>query len=417
MSEIIGEQLRKTRQELDISLEQAAEETRIRLHYLEAMERGDFTKLPSKAHERGFLRAYAEYLGLDTESFLSDLDQQEEPALGKDISSPDEQVLGEKTLPTDSQVIFEALGEQLRGQRELLGFSINEVERNIHVREHYLVALEAGNIGGLPSPVQGRGMLQNYASFLSLDVEAILLKYADGLQAQLAEKRSMRPVESDTKQIRRSARFPLSGIFPGDWILRAVLILAVLVFVVWGVIRINAIQAALNPLETIPPIADALQATQESDLTEIPLSTEVPVEEAIEPVDVPVEGGNPIPAATEEIGPETPVPTESEAPVQIYVSVLRRAWMRVIVDGEIEFEGRIIPGSAYSFSGDFQVELLTGNGAGLQVFFNGEDLGVLGVYGEVVYEVFTPEGVLLPTPTNTPVPTNTSEPPSATEVP
>ena len=417
MSEIIGEQLRKTRQELDISLEQAAEETRIRLHYLEAMERGDFTKLPSKAHERGFLRAYAEYLGLDTESFLSDLDQQEEPALGKDISSPDEQVLREKTLPTDSQVIFEALGEQLRGQRELLGFSINEVERNIHVREHYLVALEAGNIGGLPSPVQGRGMLQNYASFLSLDVEAILLKYADGLQAQLAEKRSMRPVESDTKQIRRSARFPLSGIFPGDWILRAVLILAVLVFVVWGVIRINAIQAALNPLETIPPIADALQATQESDLTEIPLSTEVPVEEAIEPVDVPVEGGNPIPAATEEIGPETPVPTESDAPVQIYVSVLRRAWMRVIVDGEIEFEGRIIPGSAYSFSGDFQVELLTGNGAGLQVFFNGEDLGVLGVYGEVVYEVFTPEGVLLPTPTNTPVPTNTSEPPSATEVP
>jgi cytoskeletal protein RodZ len=417
MSEIIGEQLRKTRQELDISLEQAAEETRIRLHYLEAMERGDFTKLPSKAHERGFLRAYAEYLGLDTESFLSDLDQQEEPALGKDISSPDEQVLGEKTLPTDSQVIFEALGEQLRGQRELLGFSINEVERNIHVREHYLVALEAGNIGGLPSPVQGRGMLQNYASFLSLDVEAILLKYADGLQAQLAEKRSMRPVESDTKQIRRSARFPLSGIFPGDWILRAVLILAVLAFIVWGVIRINAIQAALNPVETILPIADALQATQESDLTEIPLSTEVPVEEAIEPVDVPVEGGNPIPAATEEIGPETPVPTESDAPVQIYVSVLRRAWMRVIVDGEIEFEGRIIPGSAYSFSGDFQVELLTGNGAGLQVFFNGEDLGVLGVYGEVVYEVFTPEGVLLPTPTNTPVPTNTSEPPSATEVP
>jgi hypothetical protein len=94
--------------------------------------------------------------------------------------------------------------------------------------------------------------------------------------------------------------------------------------------------------------------------------------------------------------------------------------MRVSVDGDIEFEGRVIPGSAYSFSGEFQIELLTGNGAALQVFFNGEDLGVLGVYGEVIYEVYTPQGVVLPTPTNTPVPTNTppaSPTPPATVVP
>jgi len=44
----------------------------------------------------------------------------------------------------------------------------------------------------------------------------------------------------------------------------------------------------------------------------------------------------------------------------------------------------------------------------------------LGVYGEVVYKLFTPEGVLLPTPTSTTVPTNTpqaSPTPPATDVP
>jgi cytoskeletal protein RodZ len=420
MSEKIGQELRETRLGLDISLEQAAEETRIRLHYLEALENGDFEQLPSKAHERGFLRAYAEYLGLDTELLLSNPEQQGEPLLEESVSVQDEPVQKNASPSSDSQVIFEDLGEELQQQRELLGFSIHEVERNIHIREHYLEALEAGNIDGLPSPVQGRGMLQNYASFLSLDVEAVLLKYADGLQAQLAEKKAARPVNSDTKPLRRGLRLPFSGIFPGDWLLRAVLIMAVLAFVVWGVIRINSIQAALNPVETVPPIVDALQATQGSESTEIPQTTEDPIQGATEQVGVPGEGNEIVPPAPEEIDPETPVPTESDAPVQVYVSILRRAWMRVVVDGDIEFEGRVIPGSAYSFSGEFQIELLTGNGAGLQVFFNGEDLGVMGVYGEVVYEVFTPEGVLLPTPTNTPIPTNTppaSPTPPATAVP
>ena len=420
MSEKIGQQLRETRLGLEISLEQAAEETRIRIHYLKSLENGDFEQLPSKAHERGFLRAYAEYLGLDTESLLTNLDQQEEPQLENTIPAQEEAVRKVTQPQKDSQVIFEGLGEQLQKQRELLGFSINDVERNIHIREHYLEALEAGNIEGLPSPVQGRGMLQNYASFLSLDVEAVLLKYADGLQAQLAEKRAARPVDSDTRPLRRGMRLPFSGVFPGDWILRTVLIIAVLAFVVWGAIRISAIQAARNPVETVPPIADALQATQEFEFSETPQATEGPNQEATEQLGVPGNGSEPIPAAPEEIGPETPVPTESDAPVQVYVSVLRRSWMRVAVDGDIEFEGRVIPGSAYSFSGEFQIELLTGNGAGLQVFFNGEDLGVMGVYGEVVYEVFTPEGVVLPTPTNTPVPTSTppaSPTPPATAVP
>jgi hypothetical protein len=83
--------------------------------------------------------------------------------------------------------------------------------------------------------------------------------------------------------------------------------------------------------------------------------------------------------------------------------------MRVSVDGEIEFEGRVIPGSAYQFSGQERIELLTGNAGALQIFFNQNDLGVLGDYGEVIYRVFTAEGMLLPTPSVTPTATATLE--------
>ena len=184
--------------------------------------------------------------------------------------------------------------------------------------------------------------------------------------------------------------------------------------------RINSLQAAVNPVETIPPIGEALQTTPDIEVVETPQGTENPAEEPTELASIPGQGNEIIPQPTEIANPETPIPTVDDAPVQLYVTVLRRAWMRVSVDGDLEFEGRVIPGSAYSFSGEFQIELLTGNGAALQVFFNGEDLGVLGVYGEVVYEVYTPQGVVLPTPTNTPVPTNTppaSPTPPATVVP
>ncbi len=408
MSEKIGQELHRARQGQNISLEQAAEETHIRLHYLEALERGDFNKLPSEAHIRGFLRAYAEYLGIASQPLLSNLNEQEQTPLAAVFDSPDEQTPAVAETTGNSILIFKDLGEDLKQQREMLGFSLEEVERNIHVRQHYLEAMESGNLAGLPSPVQGRGMLQNYAAFLGLDNEPIMLRFADGLQAQLAEKRAAQPISPDTRPSRRRTNLTLLRSFPGDWFLGAILIVAVVAFIIWGTIRISSLQAAPNPIETVPSIAEALQATPVESLSEMPPPSETPLPGPVETQNSPGLEGNPIAPPPEEVPPETPVPTVSDAPVQIYVSVLRRAWMRVTVDENVEFEGRVVPGSAFSFSGEFQIELITGNGAALQVFFNEIDLGVLGVYGEVVYRVFTPQDELLPTPTITPVPTSTS---------
>ena len=67
--------------------------------------------------------------------------------------------------------------------------------------------------------------------------------------------------------------------------------------------------------------------------------------------------------------------------VTITLIVRQRTWMRVTVDGEIQFDGRVAPGETLTFTGIDQVELLTGNAAALQVFFNDQDLGILGVLG------------------------------------
>ena len=66
--------------------------------------------------------------------------------------------------------------------------------------------------------------------------------------------------------------------------------------------------------------------------------------------------------------------------------------MRITVDGEIAFEGRVIPGSVYSFAANDRIEMLTGDGGGLQGYYNQQDLGILGTFGEVVERIFSIQG-------------------------
>lgn len=64
MSESIGARLREAREKRQLSLQQASDTTKVRTHYLQALENDDLSAMPSVAQARGFLRIYAEFLGL-----------------------------------------------------------------------------------------------------------------------------------------------------------------------------------------------------------------------------------------------------------------------------------------------------------------------------------------------------------------
>ncbi|SMB97169.1 protein RodZ, contains Xre-like HTH and DUF4115 domains [Thermanaeromonas toyohensis ToBE] len=75
----IGEALRKAREEKGITLRQAEEATKIRLKYLDALEREEFTQLPGRVYAIGFLRNYARYLGLNWQELVDELKAQWPP--------------------------------------------------------------------------------------------------------------------------------------------------------------------------------------------------------------------------------------------------------------------------------------------------------------------------------------------------
>jgi len=64
--ETVGDTLRRTRKERGETLRKIAETLCVRLAYLQALEDGDADRLPGTTYALGFLRSYADHLGLDS---------------------------------------------------------------------------------------------------------------------------------------------------------------------------------------------------------------------------------------------------------------------------------------------------------------------------------------------------------------
>ena len=402
MEETIGQQIRQAREARKFTLEQCAQATHIRAHYLRAMEQDEFGGLPSFAQARGFLRSYAGYLGMDPELLLTVLDGSASPSKALSVQSEPRAAVARPVDYEQADAIFIDVGQRLRQQRELLGLSLDDVARHTRLRLHYLQALEAGDITGLPSLVQGRGMLENYATFLGLDSESLLLRYAEGIQTRHVLRMSARTnqaseVNRSPHVQRRPLPTPLRRLLSPDVLIGVTFAVFLGLFVLWGAIRIFAVQTGQEPTFSAPSIAEVLLASVTASPPQTALP-ETPTQLAAQPVILP-QGE----AATSE-----PASTGFPGGVQVYLTVLQRAWMRVLVDGKVQFEGRVVPGSAYPFAGESQIEVMTSNGAGLRIFYNELDMGAMGLYGQVVYRIYTAQGIVTPTPTVTLTPTPTA---------
>jgi cytoskeleton protein RodZ len=424
----IGEQLRQARESRKLTIKQVTQATRLRAHYLQAMEDDDFSAMPSVAQARGFLRLYADFLGLDIDALTITLSNEfkprvtetppvelsPQPSIPVRPANPDPpqavETLPEKEMQPlgPSATIFKEIGTSLRERRELISLTIEEVERHTRVRKHNLELIEAGDFDELPSPVQLRGTLSAYAAFLDLDAETLLLRYADGIQARRIERQQSGFKKNRNTKSRPAMPFWISRFISPDLIFGASMILILLALGLWAAGRIftndTVVQKSPTPGRSI---SDVLLAS--------PIASPTVQGDGI-PSSL-VEDGTVLPTLDPALAPpsDTPVATVSYA-VQLTIIVTERTLVRVTVDGEIKQDGRLAPGTAITFDGASRIEVLTGSGAAIQIIFNGANLGIMGNFGEVVNRIYTVNGIETPTPTVSPTPTITPKP-SATPRP
>ncbi|UYN89100.1 MAG: DUF4115 domain-containing protein [Anaerolineales bacterium] len=407
----VGRALSEQRQQRGITLERASEATHIRKHYLQALEEGNFGALPSAAQVRGFLRAYAGYLELDPDAVMGLLKQQpaaapaepSAPEAAADEAAPSEApppvALAEPAQQTALEPAddYAAIGVQLRARREKTELTLDEVEQNTHIPRHYLQRLERGDFESFPSPTQARGMLGNYAEFLGLESEALLLQYAEALQSRFQQRAAAAP--KPKPKAARLALPPLKFRLP-DWAqplltrdiafgaLAGVFLLA---FITFSIGRVLDTRAAQNIEPTAPPLGSLVLPTGTPDPSAVASGGE-----SINLL------GSPTPSATAGLLGATTVEAGTTGNINLRLLALQRVWMRITADGQVQFEGRTTPGQNYSYSANGQILLLTGNGAGLRAFLNEQDLGIVGLFGEVVNVIFNAQGAATPTPSPTP---------------
>ena len=74
---MVGYTLRQERERQNLSIEDIEQGTSIRALYIEAIENGEYDKLPGTVYTKGFIKNYAKFLGLDadamTKEFANDL--------------------------------------------------------------------------------------------------------------------------------------------------------------------------------------------------------------------------------------------------------------------------------------------------------------------------------------------------------
>ncbi|MBH9579911.1 transcriptional regulator [Staphylococcus felis] len=75
------------------------------------------------------------------------------------------------------------IGEVLKGKRERLGMTLNELEKRTHIQRHVLMSIEKNEFETLNHPEYVRGFIKKYAQVVNTDSQHLLEQHQEELPA------------------------------------------------------------------------------------------------------------------------------------------------------------------------------------------------------------------------------------------
>ncbi|HEX6287558.1 MAG TPA: RodZ domain-containing protein [Herpetosiphonaceae bacterium] len=265
------------------------------------------------------------------------------------------------------------LGARFREAREARGITLNEASASTRILLRYLQALEEGDFNQLPGDVYARGFIRNYAQFLDLPADELILLY-----------RRERGAPTDRIKVVPAAVPPRtrSCLIPSAF----VSFFAILVLL--GVLYLVAQAAGLMRPTTItlgPTVTPAVPtATQFPTATFQPSGTPPsPLPPAATPTaDPALPASSPNPAASPAASPGASPTPGVQAPLVVEVRIApnaaRGSWMTVAVDGRTDYTGTLLANASKTFQAQREVFLHVGDASAVELIVNGQSRGLMG---------------------------------------
>jgi cytoskeleton protein RodZ len=225
---------------------------------------------------------------------------------------------------------MDELGELLRSARQRKNISLSEAAAATRIRRMYLEAIESGDYRVFPGDAYITGFLRNYAAFLGLDPEEILMTY-HALRPPSAI--AIQPVTSVvSERLRRRARRRFSWFF------------GALALILLGSFALRLYDSEVRAGGGLVPPASTLSLT----------ATRGPSKAILN--------------ATNGL---------TSMPLTLSLHARWRVWAQVRVDGRQVYWGPIHRGMTRTWQGRQQIAIITRHGNALTVRVNGRWLGLL----------------------------------------
>lgn len=251
---------------------------------------------------------------------------------------------------------MQSVGTRLRTAREEKGFSLEEINARTCITSKNLVAIEHDEVGNISSPFFYRSFVRQYAEQVGIDFQALSqsveLMAGHMRQPDLPGQGEHQPLRVATLQPRPKAEF--------TWLQPAALFLFVVAlgsggYAAWKHYQPLLHAAALPPVEPTTAVQKQVVYTPQ-----------------------PAEPAAAVKAVQEKI--------------HLELSATEPTWLSVSADGKLAYRGILEPAKIKVLDGQEIARIRTGNAGGVNINFNGKDIGVIGPRGKSRTVVFTKTG-------------------------
>ena len=261
------------------------------------------------------------------------------------------------------EINLQQIGQNLAQIRTQQNLSLETVANQTAIAKRVLSALEQGDIDRLPEPFYTKALLKKYARTLGASEVLAKLSNLDlavgtNSQSEDAQSQDLEAAQSHFKlpksfKSKAVATFQLKS---SHLYCLYILLVAIAVKTIASVVE--------QPLVITDPVP------AQSDLV-------------LEATDSSVDNA---PTTISSVTPSQFVSqSNSNDAESVVVDILLkdRCWLKVMVDGRVEFEGTLAKGTQRSWTGKEQINIIAGNAGGVVVTYNHGKEKLLGKPGEV----------------------------------